>query len=44
MYARIVVDVRPEKEEPKWTHITAGGDQLEYFGDIIEPRDSESAV
>ena len=33
-YARIVVDVRPEKAEPNRTRITAGGDRLEYFGDV----------
>ena len=33
-YARIVVDVRPEKAEPNRTRITAGGDKLDYFGDV----------
>jgi len=33
-YARIVVDVRPEKAEPNRTRITAGGDKLDYYGDV----------
>ena len=33
-YARICCDVRPEKAEQERTRITAGGDQLEYDGDV----------
>ena len=43
-YARIVVDMRPEKAEPNRTRITAGGDRLEYFGDVsIETLSLETA-
>ena len=33
-YARIVCEERPEKTEVNRTRITAGGDRLEYFGDV----------
>ena len=33
MYASVVVNKRPEKEEVNRTRITAGGDQLEFQGD-----------
>ena len=33
-YARIVTDIRPEKDEPNRTRITAGGDRLDYLGDV----------
>ena len=33
-YARIVCSVRPKKEDPNHTRITAGGDRLEYLGDV----------
>ena len=32
-YARTVVDIRPEKEDPNRVRITAGGDCLEYYGE-----------
>ena len=32
-YARYVVDVRPEKEDPNRVRITAGGNRLDYFGE-----------
>ena len=32
-YARTVVDVRPEKEDPNRVRITAGGNRLEYYGE-----------
>ena len=32
-YARMVVDVRPEKEDPNRVRITAGGDRLDYYGE-----------
>ena len=33
MYAQVVVDKRPGKEEVNQTLITAGGDRLEFQGD-----------
>jgi hypothetical protein len=35
-YARIVVAVRPEKEEINRVRITVGGNLLDYLGEIIE--------
>ena len=32
-YARTVVDVRPEKEDPNRVRITEGGDRLDYYGE-----------
>ena len=32
-YARTVVDIRPEKEDPNRVRITAGGDRLDYYGE-----------
>jgi hypothetical protein len=33
-YPRYVVDVRPEKSEPYRTRITAGGDKIDYDGNV----------
>ena len=33
-YPRYTVAYRPEKEDPYRTRITAGGDRLEYFGNV----------
>ena len=33
-YARICCDLRPEKSEQARTRITAGGNLLEYIGDV----------
>jgi hypothetical protein len=33
-YPRYVVDIRPEKAEPYRTRITAGGDRIDYSGDV----------
>ena len=33
-YPRYTVAFRPEKEDPYRTRITAGGDKLEYYGDV----------
>ena len=33
-YPRYVVDVRPEKSEPYRTRITAGGDKIDYEGNV----------
>ena len=33
-YARYTVAERPEKDEKYRTRITAGGDRLEYYGDV----------
>ena len=33
-YPRCTVDIRPEKAEPYRTWITAGGNLLEYLGDV----------
>ena len=33
-HARVCCDVRPEKEEVNRTRITAGGNLLEYLGDV----------
>ena len=33
-YARTVVDIRPEKEDPNRVRIIAGGNRLDYFGEV----------
>ena len=33
-YPRYTVAIRPEKDEPFQTIIIAGGDRLDYFGDV----------
>ena len=33
-YPRYTIAIRPEKDEPFRTRITAGGDRLNYFGDV----------
>ena len=33
-YARIVVDFRPQKEDPNRVRITAGGNLIQYAGDL----------
>jgi hypothetical protein len=33
-YPRVVCQIRPEKEETHRTRITAGGNLLEYLGDV----------
>lgn len=33
-YPRYVVDIRPEKSEMYRTRITAGGDRIDYFGEV----------
>ena len=37
-YPRYMVAYRPEKDDPFRTRITAGGDRLEYFGDVTTHR------
>ena len=32
-YARYVVDIRPEKDDPNRVRIIAGGDRLDYYGE-----------
>ena len=36
-YERIVVDYRPQKEEPHRKKLTVGGNLINYTGDIITP-------
>ena len=33
-YPRYVVDIRPEKSEMYRTRITAGGDRIDYYGEV----------
>jgi hypothetical protein len=33
-YARIVIDNRPQKEDPNQVQITAGGNLIKYKGDV----------
>ena len=33
-YARIVVDFRPQKEDPNRVKITAGGNLIQYAGEL----------
>ena len=34
MYARIVVDICPQKKDPNHVRITAGGNSIEYPGEL----------
>jgi hypothetical protein len=33
-YARILVEYRPQKEDPDCVHITVGGNQINYSGEL----------
>jgi len=32
-YVRVVVDYRPQKEDPNWIRVTLGGNLITYIGD-----------
>ena len=32
-YERVVVDYRPQKEDPNWIQVTVGGSLITYIGD-----------
>ena len=36
-YGRVVVDYRPQKEDPNRTRLTVGGDRIKYPGNISTP-------
>jgi hypothetical protein len=36
-YGQIVVDCRPQKEEPNHTQLTVGGNLIDYPGDVSTP-------
>ena len=39
-YGRIVVDYRPQKDEPYRTRLTVGGNLINYPGDVSTPTAS----
>ena len=36
-YGRVVVDYRPQKEDPNCTRLTVGGNQIKYPGNVSTP-------
>ena len=36
-YGRVVVDYRPQKEDPNRTRLTVGGDRIKYPGNVSTP-------
>ena len=36
-YGRVVVDCRPQQEDPNITRLTVGGDRIKYPGDVSTP-------
>jgi hypothetical protein len=43
-YSRYVVDVRPEKSEPYQTRITAGGNKIDYTGNVTTHTSSMETI
>ena len=43
-YGRVVVDYRPQKEDPNRTRFTAGGDHIKYPGNFSTPTATLTTV